>query len=50
MTIILGKYDTRINNHCNHHRFYLSTAISYTNGYPHIGHAYEFLTADVIGM
>eukprot|EP01038_Epipyxis_sp_PR26KG_P012817 gene12817-17186_t len=29
-------------------RFYLTTAIAYTNGYPHIGHAYEFLTADII--
>lgn len=31
------------------HKFFLSTAIAYTNGYPHIGHAYEFLTADAIG-
>jgi leucyl-tRNA synthetase len=22
-------------------KYYLSTAIAYTNGYPHIGHAYE---------
>ena len=29
-------------------KYYLSTAIAYTNGYPHIGHAYEFLTADVL--
>jgi methionyl-tRNA synthetase len=29
-------------------RYYITTAISYTNGDPHIGHAYEFLTADVI--
>lgn len=28
--------------------FYLTTAIAYTNGYPHMGHAYEFLSADVI--
>ena len=28
--------------------FYLTTAISYTNGMPHIGHAYEFITADII--
>lgn len=26
--------------------FYLTTAIAYTNGLPHIGHAYEFLSAD----
>ncbi len=30
-------------------RFYLTTAIAYTNGQPHIGHAYEFITADVLG-
>lgn len=28
--------------------FYLTTAIAYTNGYPHMGHAYEFLSSDVI--
>jgi methionyl-tRNA synthetase len=32
----------------SHKLFYVSTAIAYTNGYPHIGHAYEFLLADVI--
>eukprot|EP01055_Gregarina_sp_Pseudo9_P000318 Gregarina_sp_Pseudo_9__317@NODE_1205_length_1780_cov_22_206778_g1131_i0_p1_GENE_NODE_1205_length_1780_cov_22_206778_g1131_i0NODE_1205_length_1780_cov_22_206778_g1131_i0_p1_ORF_typecomplete_len529_score149_86tRNAsynt_1g/PF09334_11/3_5e121tRNAsynt_1/PF00133_22/4_5e20tRNAsynt_1/PF00133_22/3_4e22tRNAsynt_1e/PF01406_19/1_2e09tRNAsynt_1e/PF01406_19/3_2e07tRNAsynt_1f/PF01921_18/0_005tRNAsynt_1f/PF01921_18/2e05Anticodon_1/PF08264_13/4_5e08tRNAsynt_1d/PF00750_19/0_0067tRNAsynt_1d/PF00750_19/1_2tRNAsynt_1 len=29
-------------------KFYLTTAINYLNGPPHIGHAYEILTADVI--
>lgn len=29
-------------------KYYLTTAIAYTNGYPHIGHAYEFLTADTL--
>jgi len=29
-------------------KYYLTTAIAYTNGYPHIGHAYEFLSADVL--
>lgn len=29
-------------------KYYLTTAISYTNGDPHIGHAYEFMTADII--
>jgi methionyl-tRNA synthetase len=29
-------------------RFYLCTAIDYTNGAPHIGHAYEKVLADVI--
>ncbi|MGI9353552.1 MAG: methionine--tRNA ligase [Rhizobiaceae bacterium] len=28
--------------------FYLTTAISYPNGAPHIGHAYEFICADAI--
>lgn len=28
--------------------FYLTTAISYPNGPPHIGHAYEAITSDVI--
>jgi methionyl-tRNA synthetase len=28
--------------------FYLTTAIAYTNGYPHMGHAYEFMSADII--
>ena len=28
--------------------FYLTTAIAYMNGYPHIGHAYEFVTSDII--
>eukprot|EP01065_Artemidia_motanka_P026539 TRINITY_DN315_c0_g1_i4.p1 TRINITY_DN315_c0_g1~~TRINITY_DN315_c0_g1_i4.p1 ORF type:complete len:598 (+),score=171.17 TRINITY_DN315_c0_g1_i4:141-1934(+) len=31
-----------------HGKFYVTTAINYTNGAPHIGHAYEALTADVI--
>jgi methionyl-tRNA synthetase len=29
-------------------RFYLTTAIDYVNGEPHMGHAYEKVTADVI--
>ena len=32
----------------NAETYYITTAIAYTNGYPHMGHAYEFLTADVI--
>ena len=28
--------------------YYLTTAINYTNGWPHIGHAYEAVVADVI--
>jgi methionyl-tRNA synthetase len=33
---------------CKAETYYITTAIAYTNGYPHMGHAYEFLTADVI--
>src|ERR1700692_953864 len=29
-------------------RFYLTTAIYYVNGQPHLGHAYEMVMADVI--
>jgi methionyl-tRNA synthetase len=29
-------------------RFYITTAISYPNGVPHIGHAYEAITTDAI--
>ena len=28
--------------------YYITTAISYPNGRPHIGHAYEAIAADVI--
>src|ERR1035437_9493520 len=29
-------------------RFYITTAIDYVNGQPHLGHAYEMVIADVI--
>ena len=29
-------------------RFYITTAIDYVNGQPHLGHAYEKIVADVI--
>eukprot|EP00924_Labyrinthula_sp_SR-Ha-C_P011762 maker-scaffold_69-snap-gene-0.50-mRNA-1 protein AED:0.03 eAED:0.03 QI:87/0.66/0.5/1/1/1/4/0/792 len=29
-------------------KFYITTAINYTNGLPHVGHAYEAVTTDVI--
>ncbi|MEQ5786640.1 methionine--tRNA ligase [Erythrobacter sp. NFXS35] len=32
----------------DHAPFYITTAISYPNGRPHIGHAYEAIAADVI--
>ncbi|MBM3822146.1 MAG: methionine--tRNA ligase [Verrucomicrobia bacterium] len=31
-----------------HKRFYITTAIDYVNGQPHLGHAYEKILADVI--
>lgn len=33
---------------CGPEKYYITTAIAYTNGYPHIGHAYEFMTADIL--
>ena len=41
-----SKYDESYGE--NKERFYLTTAINYTNGRPHIGHAYEAVTSDVI--
>ena len=29
-------------------KYYITTAIAYTNGFPHVGHAYEALTTDII--
>ena len=29
-------------------KFYITTAISYPNGVPHIGHAYEVIATDAI--
>eukprot|EP00927_Polykrikos_kofoidii_P006241 TRINITY_DN12539_c0_g1_i2.p1 TRINITY_DN12539_c0_g1~~TRINITY_DN12539_c0_g1_i2.p1 ORF type:complete len:881 (+),score=150.72 TRINITY_DN12539_c0_g1_i2:126-2645(+) len=31
----------------DHGKYYITTAISYANGWPHIGHAYEALSSDV---
>src|SRR5512136_2014241 len=33
---------------CMNKRFYITTAIDYVNGQPHLGHAYEKVLADVI--
>ncbi|HSH38204.1 MAG TPA: methionine--tRNA ligase, partial [Chthoniobacterales bacterium] len=40
----------RYRNLCNHmaDRFYICTAIDYTNSAPHIGHGYEKILADVL--
>mmetsp|Transcript_52369 Transcript_52369/g.84751 ORF Transcript_52369/g.84751 Transcript_52369/m.84751 type:complete len:899 (+) Transcript_52369:23-2719(+) len=29
-------------------KFYITTAINYTNGHPHMGHAYEAVTSDIV--
>ena len=42
-----GSLSKNLQDHGNE-TFYLSTAIAYTNGFPHIGHAYEFLSADAL--
>lgn len=47
-TINYGALAKNLPNHRND-PFYVATAIAYTNGFPHIGHAYEFINADVIG-
>jgi len=33
---------------CMSKRFYITTAIDYVNGQPHLGHAYEKILADVL--
>jgi len=38
----------RHTNHAMSKRFYITTAIDFVNGQPHLGHAYEKVTADVI--
>lgn len=45
-----SQYGAAANNlpDCTEENYYISTAIAYTNGFPHFGHAYEFLTADVL--
>ena len=30
--------------------YYMTTAITYPNGEPHIGHAYEYISADVMAV
>nr|XP_027205467.1 uncharacterized protein LOC113799075 [Dermatophagoides pteronyssinus] len=36
------------NTIANRSKYYLTGALAYLNGKPHIGHAYEFLTSDVV--
>jgi methionyl-tRNA synthetase len=42
----LSKYAGQESNKLN--KFYITTAINYTNGDPHVGHAYEGVTTDVV--
>jgi hypothetical protein len=48
----INEYDEKINDNDNNNKdgapFYLTTAINYTNGPAHMGHAYEGVTSDVI--
>ncbi|CRG97365.1 methionine--tRNA ligase, putative [Plasmodium gallinaceum] len=37
-----------VNKYLKEEKFYITTAINYVNGDPHIGHAYEVVLADVI--
>lgn len=41
-TVKYGALSSNLPGHSDE-KFYLSTAIAYTNGYPHVGHAYEVL-------
>ncbi|GAW80049.1 methionine--tRNA ligase [Plasmodium gonderi] len=41
-------YEKNINIHLKNEKFYITTAINYVNGEPHIGHAYEVVIADAI--
>jgi hypothetical protein len=40
ITVKYGALSANLPGHCET-PYYLSTAIAYTNGYPHVGHAYE---------
>jgi len=42
------KFTVYENSDMNKNKFYLTTAIPYVNGAPHIGHAYEFVITDAI--
>ena len=42
-TVDYGAAATNLPGHSKE-TYYITTAIAYTNGYPHMGHAYEFLS------
>ncbi|KAI4837989.1 methionine--tRNA ligase [Plasmodium brasilianum] len=41
-------HEKNMNAYIKNEKFYITTAINYVNGDPHIGHAYEIVLADVI--
>ncbi|CAG9481798.1 methionine--tRNA ligase, putative [Plasmodium vivax] len=41
-------HEKNINTYLKEEKFYITTAINYVNGDPHIGHAYEIVLADAI--
>jgi methionyl-tRNA synthetase len=44
----LSKTEDEIRSRMSRETFYITTAISYPNGSPHIGHAYELIATDAI--
>ncbi|CAM9290452.1 unnamed protein product [Chrysoparadoxa australica] len=48
MDIDIGSLASSSNLREDGEKYYLTTAINYTNGNPHIGHAYEGITSDII--
>lgn len=48
-SIDYGRFGSKVvNEFSNHGGFYITTAINYTNGPAHMGHAYEATTTDAI--
>jgi methionyl-tRNA synthetase len=45
---VLGEDDGGTSPSSSKHKFYITTAINYTNGPAHMGHAYEATTTDVL--
>ncbi|MEU7140523.1 methionine--tRNA ligase [Nocardia sp. NPDC046473] len=43
-----GHYSRHTMSEADRPAFYITTAIAYPNGAPHIGHAYEYISADAI--
>ena len=45
---VVTRYQTRLLRNMDKKKFYMTTAIAYTSGKPHIGNTYEFVLADAI--